>query len=70
MVEREAYAVDKNDPLFDRLRADYPGFDNWYDEKCAREHRKCRVVDVGGALAGVVIRKGGAQRCEGHQVGG
>jgi hypothetical protein len=57
VVEREAYAVDKNDPLFDGLRADYPGFDNWYDEKCAREHRKCWVVDVGGALAGVVIRK-------------
>jgi rRNA-processing protein FCF1 len=57
VVEREAYAVDKSDPLFDGLRADYPGFDRWYDEKCAREHRKCWVVDVGGALAGVVIRK-------------
>jgi hypothetical protein len=44
-------------PLFDGLRADYRGFDKWYDEKCAREHRKCSVGDVGGALAGVVIRK-------------
>ena len=57
VVEREAYAVDKCNSLFDGLRADYPGFDKWYDEKCAREHRKCWVVDVGGALAGVVIRK-------------
>jgi hypothetical protein len=57
VVEYEAYAVDKSDPLFDGLRADYPGFDNWYDEKCAREHGKCWVVDVCGALAGVVIRK-------------
>ena len=57
VVEREAYAVDKTDSLFDGLRADYPGFDAWYDEKCAREHRKCWVVDVGGALAGLVVRK-------------
>jgi ribosomal protein S18 acetylase RimI-like enzyme len=57
VAEREAYAVDKSDSLFDGLRADYPDFDKWYDEKCAREHRKCWVVDVSGAVAGVVIRK-------------
>src|SRR5262249_18390562 len=29
VVEREAYAIDKRDPLFDGLRADYAGFDEW-----------------------------------------
>jgi hypothetical protein len=56
VVEREAYAVDKADTLFDGLRADYAGFDAWYD-KCAKEHRKCWVVEVAGNLAGIVIRK-------------
>lgn len=57
VVEREAYAIDRTDALFDSLRADYEGFDAWFDEKCAKEHRKCWTVEVGGALAGIVIRK-------------
>jgi rRNA-processing protein FCF1 len=56
VVERAAYAVDKRDALFDGLRADYAGFDPWFD-KCAKEHRKCWVVEVAGSLAGIVIRK-------------
>jgi L-amino acid N-acyltransferase YncA len=56
IIEREAYAIDKNDPIFDSLRADYEGFDQWF-EKCAKQHRKCWVVDVGGDMAGIVIRK-------------
>lgn len=57
IIEREAYAINREDELFDSLRADYPGFDIWFDEKCAREHRKCWVVEVGGVMAGLVIRK-------------
>lgn len=57
VFEREAYAIDLKDPLFNSLRADYPGFDNWFTEKCARQHRKCWVVEVGGALAGILIYK-------------
>ena len=57
VFEREAYAIDLKDALFDSLRADYAGFDDWFKEKCARQHRKCWVVEVGGALAGIVIRK-------------
>lgn len=57
VFEREAYAVDLKDALFDSLRADYTGFDDWFNEKCARRHRKCWVVEVGGVLAGIVIRK-------------
>ena len=57
VVEREAYAIDRRDALFDSLRADYPGFDAWFDEKCAKAHRKCWVVEVAGVMAGIVIRK-------------
>lgn len=56
VFEREAYAIDLRDALFDSLRTDYAGFDDWF-AKCAREHRKCWVVEVGGTLAGIVIRK-------------
>jgi L-amino acid N-acyltransferase YncA len=57
VVEREAYAIDRRDALFDSLRADYPGFDAWFDEKCAKAHRKCWLVEVAGVMAGIVIRK-------------
>lgn len=56
VFEREAYAIDLRDALFDSLRTDYAGFDDWF-AKCAWEHRKCWVVEVGGTLAGIVIRK-------------
>lgn len=56
IVEQEAYALDRSNPIFDGLREDYPGFDQWLD-KCAREHRMCWAVTVGGELAGIVIRK-------------
>jgi ribosomal protein S18 acetylase RimI-like enzyme len=57
VFERDAYAIDPRDPLFDSVRADYPNFDSWFTEKCARKHRKCWVVEVGGLMAGIVIRK-------------
>jgi L-amino acid N-acyltransferase YncA/rRNA-processing protein FCF1 len=56
IVEREAYAIKRDDALFDSLRQDYASFDIWF-EKCARDHRKCWVVEVGGVMAGIVIRK-------------
>jgi ribosomal protein S18 acetylase RimI-like enzyme len=57
VIEKFAYSVDTSNALFDGLRADYPGFDRWFREKCARQHRKCWVVDVSGELAGVLVRK-------------
>jgi rRNA-processing protein FCF1 len=54
--EREAYAINREDPIFDSLREGYPGFDAWF-EKCAQEHRACWVVEVGNRIAGIVIRK-------------
>ena len=56
VVERSAYAVDVKNSLFDGLRADYRGFDEWFG-KCAKEHRNCWIVEVGGQMAGIVVRK-------------
>ena len=67
IIEREAYAVDKHDALFDSLRADYPGFDHWFDEKCAKEHRKCWIVDglvvLWPALSSAKMRRGETASC-------
>src|SRR3984893_11175694 len=38
------------------LRADYPGFDQWFD-KCRRQHRDCWVLEIENEIAGLVIRK-------------
>jgi hypothetical protein len=52
----KAFGLNKKHPIFDSLRADYPGFDEWLD-KCIANHRDCWVIREGSALAGLVIRK-------------
>ena len=59
VVERPAYAVDVKNSLFDGLRADYRGFDEWFG-KCAKEHGNCWIIEVGGQMAGIVVHKGEA----------
>ena len=56
IVERKAYEIDKSHAIFESLRADYPGFDTWFD-KCRREHRECWVLELEGDIAGLIIRK-------------
>ena len=56
VVERKAYEISQDHPIFAGLRSDYPGFDQWFD-KCRREHRICWVLEIGSELAGLVIRK-------------
>ena len=56
VVERKAYALKLTEPIFESIRADYPGFDVWFD-KCRRDHRECWVLEVDGEIAGLVIRK-------------
>src|SRR3954464_4011861 len=49
--EVKAYSLDRNDPIFDGLRADYgTAFDPWLD-KCVSEHRACWVVRSDEKLA-------------------
>ncbi len=41
-----AHELDFSDPIFDSLRQDYEGFNNWL-KKCALEHRQCWIILVG-----------------------
>lgn len=54
--EVEAHTISLQEGIFDGLRKDYPKFDEWWKEKCVREHRKCWVV-YDGCVAGLVVRK-------------
>jgi ribosomal protein S18 acetylase RimI-like enzyme len=56
VVERKAYELSGQEPLFDGLRSDYHGFDAWF-EKCKHDHRDCWVLELEGEVAGLVIRK-------------
>src|SRR5262245_7178555 len=56
VVERKAYELSFDDPIFESIRADYPDFDKWFD-KCRRDHRDCWILEVKGEIAGLVIRK-------------
>jgi hypothetical protein len=56
VLERKAYEIDTRDPIFASLRADYQGFDEWFD-KCRGQHRDCWVLEVGSGIAGLVVRK-------------
>jgi ribosomal protein S18 acetylase RimI-like enzyme len=56
IAEKLAYQIDRNDPIFSSLRAEYSDFDTWFD-KCARQQRACWVAEVDRVLAGLVIRK-------------
>lgn len=51
------HSLDINDPIFDTLKEDYPGFVAWFDKAC-REGRRCvRVHLPEGGLAGVLLYK-------------
>ena len=54
--ETKAHTLDPKDPIFDTLRADYPGFDSWL-RKCQEEQRVCWVIKVDGKLGGLAIVK-------------
>jgi hypothetical protein len=56
VVERKAYELGLDAPIFESVRADYPGFDNWFD-RCRSEHRDCWVLEFEDEIAGLVIRK-------------
>jgi predicted nucleic acid-binding protein len=43
-------------PFFDSLRSDYPEFDDWFKDKCAK--RDCYVVLDNDEIAGIAILKG------------
>ena len=55
--EKKAHEIDPQDQIFDSLREGYPGFDDWWREKCVRQHRRCWTVTIDEQLAGLVVRK-------------
>lgn len=55
--EVEAHEIEHEDVFFDSLREGYPEFDDWWREKCVRQHRSCWVVYDDDVLAGLIVRK-------------
>ncbi len=55
--EVKAHEIDHEDAFFDSLRDGYPEFDEWWLEKCVRQHRACWVVYDDDNLTGLVVRK-------------
>jgi ribosomal protein S18 acetylase RimI-like enzyme len=55
--EVAAHSIDQADNIFDSLRQGYPDFDQWWRNKCVREHRPCWVATIDNELAGLVVRK-------------
>jgi ribosomal protein S18 acetylase RimI-like enzyme len=55
--EVEAHEINGNDPFFDSLRHGYPEFDDWWRDKCVKQHRPCWVVYADDRLAGLIVRK-------------
>lgn len=52
-----AHTIDQNDVFFDSLRDGYPGFDDWWRDKCVKNRRPCWVVYDNDELAGLIVRK-------------
>jgi ribosomal protein S18 acetylase RimI-like enzyme len=55
--EVKAYEIDREADIFETLREDYDGFDEWFERKCARQHRDCWIVEIGSEIAGLLIPK-------------
>tara|TARA_R110002049_G_C9163614_1_gene561189 strand:+ start:1152 stop:2699 length:1548 start_codon:yes stop_codon:yes gene_type:complete len=55
--EVKAHEIDAEDNFFDSLRDGYPEFDDWWREKCIKQHRSCWVVYDNEQLAGLIVRK-------------
>ena len=54
--EVQAHTIPSTDTIFQSLREDYPGFDDWWREKCVKQRRPCWIVDDDG-IAGLLVRK-------------
>lgn len=57
VAEVEAHEINHQDRFFDSLRNGYPEFNDWWREKCVKQHRSCWVVYDDAHLAGLIVRK-------------
>ena len=55
--EVKANEIDIKAPIFNSLRDGYKMFDNWWHNKCVKQHRDCWVIYVNNDIAGLVVRK-------------
>lgn len=55
--EKKCHQLNRNDDIFNSLRNDYSGFDNWFAKNCARNHRECWTINFNHEIAGIAIRK-------------
>lgn len=57
VAEVDAHEIDHEDSFFDSLREGYPEFNDWWREKCVKQHRACWVVYDDDKLAGLIVQK-------------
>jgi len=55
--EVKAHTIDHKQSFFNSLRDNYPSFDEWWNQKCVKQHRSCWVVYDNNELAGLVVWK-------------
>ena len=55
--EIKAYTIFYPQKFFVSLQKSYPTFDQWWKNKCVKEHRSCWVVYDNNILAGLVVWK-------------
>jgi len=53
----KCFNLDINDTFFDSLRNDYSNFNNWFKEKCQKEHRDCLIIRNENMIEGLCIYK-------------
>jgi hypothetical protein len=53
----KCYNINLSDEIFDSLKVDYTGFDNWFRSKCQTGHRSCYVIRDGKDINGITIFK-------------
>lgn len=54
---RPCYSINIGDPIFDSIRDDYSGFDDWFRRSCQLGQREAFVIDGDDSLAGICILK-------------
>ncbi|KXS44945.1 MAG: hypothetical protein AWU59_162 [Methanolobus sp. T82-4] len=56
---KECYAHDINidQPFFDSLKEDYPGFEDWWFEKCVKQGRKCWIYEEDKVIKAFLMLK-------------
>lgn len=57
VAEVQAHEIDHQDVFFDSLRDGYPEFNEWWCDKCVKQHRSCWVVYDDDRLVGLIVRK-------------